>query len=462
MISLILSGGVGSRLWPLSREKYPKQFLALFELPLFVKTMKRLVPLGELQICTSAQLKSLTETAIHKSRLDVGARFYEPMGRNTAPAIALACLQLHRQKRDNEILGVFPSDHWIQNESLFYKVLNLAQDCAKQGQIVTVGIQANYPATGFGYIECLKNVFMESGELKAYPVKGFTEKPSLEVAKKYIEAKNYFWNSGMFVFQVKTMIACFEQFMPDMWKQLQNLNDSMDNIATVYKSLPSQSIDYGVMERAPNQVNIPCDIGWNDLGSWDDIAALSSLQKNSSQAEVFNYEASNNFAYSNQNKAICFSGVDNLIVVDTGDALLITQKGKGQKTKELYDLVKESQKQLVSEHNFDHRPWGFYQNLLEETDFKTKIISVDPGAQLSYQSHTKRSEIWVTVMGTGEVVLDEQVHKVSPGKVITVPVGAKHRMRNTGAQPLRFIEVQLGDYFGEDDIVRYEDDYKRI
>lgn len=462
MISLVLSGGVGSRLWPLSREKYPKQFLALFELPLFVKTLKRLSSLGEVQVCTSASLKSLTETAIHKSSLQVGQRYYEPMGRNTAPAIALACLHMQRQNRVDEIMGVFPSDHWIQKEDQFRKVLNLAQECAQQGQIVTIGIQASYPATGFGYIECYQDVFAKAGDLQAFQVKGFTEKPSFEKAQKYIQAGNYFWNSGMFVFSVKTMIACFEQFMPEMWHLLNELDPAMNNIEKVYATLPSQSVDYGVMEHAKNQVNIPCDIGWNDLGSWDDVAQLTELHGGTSEAEVFNFEAKNNFAYSNQNKAICFSGVDNLIVVDTGDALLITQKGKSQKTKDLYDIIKKQKSNLVAEHIFDHRPWGFYQNLLEEADFKTKIINVDPGQQLSYQSHTKRSEIWITVMGHGEVVLDDTVLPVSPGKVVTVPVGSKHRMRNTGVDPLRFIEVQLGEYFGEDDIVRYQDDYKRL
>ena len=461
MISLILSGGVGSRLWPISREKLPKQFSPLFPQSLFSQTALRLLKMGEVQVCTSEKLRVLTEMSILKDGLDISQVYYEPVGRNTAPAIALACKYLLDNNKENEIMGVFPSDHWIDDEAEFSKCIDLAKKCADKGEIVTIGLKPTYPATGFGYVECLTDIYDSEASLKAFRVKGFKEKPDEQTAEAYIKAGHFFWNSGMFVFKVQTMVNAFKEWMPEMWTTLSALESDLKNISDIYSKLPSESIDYGIMEKAKNQVNIPCDIGWSDLGSWDDMAKIAGDKKIESSTEVFENDSKNCYALSDQKKTICFSGVDDLIIVDTDDAILVTQKEKSQTVKDVFNQLKEAGSSLVEEHRFEFRPWGMYRNTYEEQEFKTKVITVNPNQQLSYQSHTKRSEIWVTVLGVGEVVLDDEIIPVKKGVVVTVPLGAKHRMRNTGSEVLKFVEVQLGEYFGEDDITRYEDDYNR-
>lgn len=462
MISLILSGGIGSRLWPLSRKKLPKQFSPLLNESLFVNTVKRLQTFGDVQVCTSAELKGLTEMAIRKSHLRVSNAFYEPMGRNTAPAIALACWSLQEQNKQDEVLGVFPSDHWIDNMEQFAKALQLAENCARDGQIVTIGIKPDRPATGFGYIQRDEKVFKEAEGLQAFSVKGFKEKPDLKTAQEYLDSGQYNWNSGMFVFKVETMIESFKKFMPVMWEKLQELKSDLSNLEEVYSQLESQSIDYGIMEQAENQVNIPCDIGWNDLGSWDDISDIAEKKSIQSSVATISQNAKNCFAHGEKEKLVCFLGVQDLIVVDTDDAILVAQKGKTQEVKDLVTELKGKHEVLLTDHTYEHRPWGTYRNLYEEETFKTKVITVDPGQRLSYQSHKQRAEVWVTVEGEGVVVLNGEEIKVSPGKVVSIPAGAKHRMSNSGDKVLKFVEVQLGDYFGEDDITRYEDDYKRM
>ena len=462
MISLILSGGVGSRLWPISREKLPKQFSPLFPKTLFSQTVKRLMKMGEVQVCTSEKMRVLTEMSVRKDNLNVSQVFYEPIGRNTAPAIALVCKHLFGNGRVDEILGVFPSDHWIENETEFFKCVELAKKCALDDQIVTIGLKPTYPATGFGYVECQSEVYKVENSLRAFKVKGFKEKPNEKIAEDYIKAGNFFWNSGMFVFKVQTMVAAFEKWMPELWAELSELKPDLSNISEVYPKLPSESIDYGVMEKARNQVNIPCDIGWSDLGSWDDMANIPSDKSARSLTTVFHNDSNNCYALSDQKKTVCFSGVDNLIVVETSDAVLITQKEKSQTVKGVFNQLKDSGNAIISEHPFEFRPWGMYRSLHEEKEFKIKVISVEPGQQLSYQSHKKRSEVWVTVMGDGEVVLNDKIIPVKPGVTVTVPKGVKHRMRNTGSEILKFVEVQLGEYFGEDDIIRYQDDYNRV
>ncbi len=465
MISLILSGGVGSRLWPLSREKFPKQFAPILSQTLFTKTVLRLSRLGEVQVCTSETLKGLTESEIRNQKLNVSQIYFEPMGKNTAPAVALACRVLEELGQADQILGMFPADHFIEREDTFFKAIDLAQKCAELGQVVTIGVKPHYPATGFGYIECLRESFKEDSQLKAFKVRGFKEKPDFKTAEQYLKEGNFFWNSGIFVFKVSTMIAAFQEHLPKMWAEMQKLKiDSQKNLLNlkeVYSKIESQSLDYGIMEHISNQVNIPCDMGWSDLGSWDDIAEISKTQKSKSKAEILSLQSENCFAYSLNAKKICFSGVKNLLVVDTEDALLITEKNKSQEVKALYDELKKEKSLLVSDHNFEYRPWGYYRNLYEEPHFKSKVITVDPLQQLSYQSHKQRSEIWVIVEGEGEVVLNDETLKVEVGKVIHIPLGSKHRIRNSSQKPLKFVEVQLGEYFGEDDITRYQDDYQR-
>ncbi|MEM7646923.1 MAG: mannose-1-phosphate guanylyltransferase/mannose-6-phosphate isomerase [Pseudomonadota bacterium] len=462
MISLVLSGGVGSRLWPVSRENLPKQFSPLFGEALFSQTVKRQQKLGPVYVCTALSMKGLTESSIRNDSLTVEKNFYEPFGRNTAPAIGLVCKYLQRQKRMTEVVGVFPSDHWIEKQDVFANALLLAEECARQNQIVTIGLKPTYPATGFGYIDCQTATFSESHGLKAHTVKAFKEKPKKTVAQEYLNKGHYFWNSGMFVFQLQTMVEAFEAHLPETWRLLDELDDDFSNIESVYKRIDPESIDFGIMEKCSNQVNIPCDIGWSDLGSWDDIAQASEAGDLESSNVTIRENSNNCYTYSNHQKTICLSDVDDLIVVETRDALLVTKKGQSQSVKQIVDQLKKQNPSLTQDHVFEYRPWGKYHNLHEEEGFKTKVIEIDPGQQLSYQSHKKRTEIWVAVIGKGEVVLNDEIIPVSKGKIVEIPQGAKHRMRNAGPGPLKFVEVQLGDYFGEDDIIRYSDDYERV
>ncbi len=462
MISLILSGGVGSRLWPVSREKLPKQFSPIFGETLFTQTVRRQQSLGDVLVCTGEAMKGLTESAIRNEGLRIQKAFYEPIGRNTAPAIALVCKYLQNQGKEDQVMGVFPSDHWIENEAVFFQTLRLAEECALKGQIVTVGLKPTYPATGFGYVDCETKVFAGQQGLEAFTVKAFKEKPSREVAENYLKKGHYFWNSGMFVFKVSTMIEAFKDHLPTMWTSLEALDKNFTNLSEVYNKIEPESIDYGVMEKSKNQVNIPCEIGWSDLGSWDDVADATESGQLHQSHHLLLENSKGCFSYSDDEKLICLSNVDDLIVVDTRDALLVTRKGQSQSVKTIVDRLKSVAPELTTDHVYEYRPWGYYKNLYEEKDFKTKVIQIDPGQQLSYQSHAKRTEIWITTVGAGEVVLDDEVIPVSPGKVVKIPQGAKHRMRNNGKGPLKFVEVQLGDYFGEDDIVRFQDDYQRL
>lgn len=463
MISLVLSGGKGERLWPVSREKLPKPFAPFFEKCLFTQTVERLNAFGEVWVCSAQGLKNLTEKQIRTDQLQVQKCLYEPVGRNTAPAIALALRSLQMQGRAQEILAVFPSDHWIEDVEIFRKAIHMAQELALSHQVVTLGVRPTHPSTGFGYLQLNEQELKKDQNLKAFQVKGFTEKPHLEKAEQYLKSGNYVWNSGMFVFTVEQMIVCLQTYMPQLWAELSLLKDDFSNLNLIYQNLKSQSIDYGVMEKINNLVNIPCQMGWSDLGSWDDLAEIDSRQPLNSKALREDLSSTNNFVFSLVDKNVHLLGVRDLMVVDTRDALLISKKGHSQDIRQLTDLIKEQNNSLMVDHTFESRPWGDYQNLYEEPgQFKTKIISVDPGQQLSYQSHQKRSEIWVTVMGQGEVVLDDQIIPVQTGVVVTVPLGSKHRMRNTSAtQVLKFVEVQLGESFSESDITRFDDDYQR-
>jgi mannose-1-phosphate guanylyltransferase/mannose-1-phosphate guanylyltransferase/mannose-6-phosphate isomerase len=384
------------------------------------------------------------------------------MARNTAPAVGLICWKLLQENKGGEIAGVFPADHIVTDEPEFGRVVELAVKCAAKDQIVTVGIQPQYPATGFGYIECEDADVETDGHLAAKRVKGFREKPNLETARKFISQKRFFWNAGMFIFKVDVMVAEFKKNLPKMWESICQLKPDLSNLEDIYKSLDPVSVDIGIMEKAANQACIPCEIGWSDLGSWDDYAKFAESEKLAPKHfEVTEIGASNCFVYSLKNKTIGLVGVENLIIVETPDALLVAEKGHSQNIKELVEQLGKKNKNVTKEHGFDFRPWGKYEVISDSDEFKIKVIAVNGESQLSYQSHLHRSEHWVVIEGEGEVVINEQVLKVTPGSSIVIPQNSKHRIRNTGKKVLRFVEVQTGNYFGEDDITRYADDYKR-
>lgn len=464
MIPVILSGGSGSRLWPISRSSYPKQFCDIFDEPLLEKTLKRLMSLGSPYVITVESLRVLTDKCVTDLGMKSEQVIYEPLAKNTAPAIALICQKMLLDKKENEILGIFPADHLIGDEAEFKKVIQFAKLCAEKNQIVTVGIEPDYPATGFGYIECTETEFQKDGALVAKQVQGFREKPNLATAEKFLSEKRYYWNAGMFIFKVSTMVKELQTHMPDLWKIVATLKSDLSNLKDVYEQVPSISIDYGVMEKATSQVCIPCRIGWSDLGSWDDFAKLFKSQPTlgASASDVHEVQSKNNFVFALKQKLVGLVGVEDLIIIDTPDALLISKKGSTQEIKTLVEDLNKKKSKKTSEHSFDFRPWGQYEILSDTSDFKIKVIKVNPGAQLSYQSHEHRSEHWVVIEGEGDVIINEQALSVFPGSSIVIPENSKHRIKNTGTKVLRFVEVQTGDYFGEDDIKRYQDDYKRV
>ncbi len=454
-IPVILSGGSGTRLWPLSRTQFPKQFCELFEESLFLKTLRRLKPLGSPWVVTNQSMKVLTENVLREAGVPASQALYEPKANNTAPAIALLCKVFEQQSRTDAVVGVFPSDHLIQNEAAFQAAIRLAEACARKGQVATLGIRPTHPATGYGYIEVGTTPFASESETTAFQTLGFREKPDLKTAEGFLKAGTFLWNGGMFVFQVGTMIAALKELMPETWEVMNGLKTDLSNLKELYDRCPAQSIDYGVMEKLKAQVCIPCDLGWSDVGSWDEIAKLGK------SSEMLEVGGSGNFAYSNQGRLTTFIDTDDLIVVDTADALLVAKKNSTQNVKHAVEQLVRNRDKRAQEHPFEFRPWGRFEILRDTDAYKSKVIHVNPGQQLSYQSHAKRAEHWVIIKGEPEVVLNDVVHALKPGESIYIPQGAKHRIRNPGKVQVEFIEVQVGTYFGEDDIVRYQDDYQR-
>lgn len=467
MIPIVLCGGSGTRLWPVSRAAFPKQFNDLVGESLLARTLRRVAQLGEPRVIAAADGEVLTRRTLADLGLPADHAVFEPAGRNTAPALAVACHLLLEAGRGDEVAASFPADHLVADEETFLRAARLAERCAGAAgadgppPVVTLGIRPSGPSTGYGYIELADG---EAGReedrgddaLVARPVVRFREKPDAETARRFYESGHHVWNAGMFVFRVDVLARHFERLLPATWRAVRRLRADLSNLTEVYAEVEPESIDVGIMERLENQVSIPCAMGWSDVGSWDEVARFRD-----SGPAVFEQAARDNFVYPLRDKVYALVGVEGLIVVDTDDALLVSRRGSGQEVKEVVDQLRRAGRREAAEHPFEFRPWGDFEILRDTDRFKSKVIHVRPGHQLSYQSHNHRSEHWVIVAGHPEVVLDDEVLALSPGDHVHIPRGAKHRIRNPGDETVEFVEVQLGSYFGEDDIVRYEDDYDR-
>ena len=456
-IPVIMSGGSGTRLWPLSRQTFPKQFVDLFDGSLLGRTLQRVQLLGAPWVITVESMKILTEKTYREVGLNPKSILFEPKGKNTAAAVALATKVLSQKFGTDVTVGIFPADHLIANQARFLAGVNEAIRMAREGQIVTLGIQPDHPATGYGYIEVVpptSGVSLENP--MACRVQKFHEKPTLEKAKEYCQAGRFFWNAGMFVFTASTMQKAFQEHMPDLWNEVQKLAPDLSNLAEIYDRVPAQSLDYGIMEKAKNQMCVPCDLGWSDVGSWDEVAKLKK-----EVGEKYEVRATNNFVSGQDSKVYGLIGLNDLIVVDTQDALLIARKGESQAVKDLLDQMKSKAEPAATEHVFEHRPWGSFEVLRDTERFKSKIIRVEPGQQISYQSHDKRAEHWVITKGSAEVTLNDEKIFLKTGENVFIPIGAKHQIRNSTSEVVEFVEVQVGSYFGEDDIKRYSDIYGR-
>ena len=470
VLPVVLSGGSGTRLWPVSRSAFPKQFCDLFGEALLTRTLRRVRPLGEPIVIGGRDTEVLTRRILDELGLPGERAVFEPVGRNTAPAVALAChLELLRGGGDT-VLGIFPADHLVDDQETFHRAVALAARCAADGKVATLGVRPTRPETGYGYIEVGDAVVareagsVAGGGLEARAAIGFREKPDLESARRYVEADEFLWNPGMFVFRAATVAEWFERLMPETWAGVRQVRPDLSNLAEVYDGLEPESFDYGIMERLPApsesegvpHVSIPCSFGWSDVGSWDEVARhLTSAERT---VEV---GARGNFVFPHRDRVYGLVGVEDLLVVDTADALLVARRGSSQRVKELAAKLEEAGRPEAAVHRFELRPWGRFEVLRDTEDFKSKILEVAPDRRLSYQSHRHRAEHWVVVRGHPEVVRDGEVLNLAPGDHVFIPRGAKHRIGNPGPGRTILVEIQLGDYFGEDDIVRYEDDFGR-
>lgn len=462
--AVILAGGSGSRLWPLSRQHLPKQFLALDgKASLLQTTVNRLSP-----IIAAKDVLIVTQEAHAKGEAYHALRpyqsLYEPIGRNTAPAIALAAAYLTRHG-DDPVMVVLPADHIIKEEKQFQAHLQLAIEAARSGKLITFGIQPTRPDTGFGYIKT-KGVAM-AGVL---PVERFTEKPDLPTAEQFLRDGGYYWNSGMFVWRASVILAEIRQHLPEVYKVTEAImrdaeagGDFQQAVEKRFAAMPSISIDYGVLERSPNVALIPCDIGWNDVGSWQAVHEISEKDAdgNALQGNVIAIGCKDSLLRS-EKRLVAAIGMENICVVETPDAILISKNDQTQRVREVVDALQQRGATEHLYHTKVNRPWGNYTVLEEESEgFKIKRIEVAPGARLSLQSHQQRSEHWVVVSGTATVTNGDEVVTVHKNQSTYIPIGTKHRLENRGTEPLHIVEIQVGSYLGEDDIQRYDDHYGR-
>jgi mannose-1-phosphate guanylyltransferase/mannose-6-phosphate isomerase len=461
---VLLSGGSGTRLWPLSREMFPKQFLPLVgDDTMLQATWKRVAPLASLPPIVVANETHRFLAAEQLRVLDVSnpAILLEPVGRNTAPAIAAAALQA-MAAGDDPLLLVLPSDHVIADAEAFRAAVALAAEAAEQGALVTFGIVPTGAETGFGYIHAAPG----DGVRK---VLRFVEKPDAATAQAYLDAGGYYWNSGMFLFRASRYLQELERLRPDILAATRAAfaiatrdGDFIRLDKDAFAACPSESIDYAVMEQTDAAMVLPVDIGWNDVGSWSalwDVAARDA-DGNAWRGDVIAVDTRNSYAHAR--RLVALVGVDDLIVVETDDAVLVAHKDHVQQVKDVVARLKTDQRSQAALHREVHRPWGSYDSVDVGDGFQVKRIKVKPGAQLSLQSHTRRAEHWVVVRGTARVTRDNDVFDLHANQSAYIPIGAKHRLENPGTQVLELVEVQSGDYLGEDDIVRYEDTYGRV
>jgi mannose-1-phosphate guanylyltransferase/mannose-6-phosphate isomerase len=458
---IILSGGSGTRLWPVSRESYPKQFCEFFDQSFLANTWNRIKVFGPPMVVTLESMGPLTRKTLEPLGLKKEDLILEPLGKNTAAAVALICHVLSLRGESDAIAAVFPADHIVTKEDVFRRAVEKAVQAASEDFVCTIGVTPRYAATGFGYVET------EGGrELEVQKVLSFREKPKLEVAESYVKTGRHFWNSGIFVFKVSTMQSHIRKLMPDAWDRMQKISADLSNLRISYANLEAISLDHAIAEKISSLACVPCEMGWSDVGSWEEISRLSDEATGirvDSKARVFRVGSESSFVFGQSPKVVGLVDVEDLVVVDTQDALLVTKKGRTEKVRDLVRQMKEAGVGAVDEHVFEYRPWGRFEILRDESTCKVKKIVVDPLQQLSYQSHEQREENWIIVKGSAEVTLDGNLHVLKVGDAIRIPPTAKHRIKNPSPkEDLQFVEVQTGQYFGEDDIKRYADDYHRV
>ena len=466
IIPVILSGGAGTRLWPLSREMYPKQLLALTSNQTMLQdTAARLAGIkgtsAPIVVCNEAHRFTVAEQ-LRTSGLGASAILLEPVGRNTAPAVALAALQA-QQSDPEAIIIVAPADHVIRDAQSFQAAAGAALPLAQQGKLVTFGILAHAPETGYGYIR------RGESEGPAYKVAQFTEKPPLDVAQQFVASGDYYWNSGMFVFKASRYLAELAAFAPDILAActaaFEAAKADLDFVRidkAEFARCRAESIDYAVMEKTKEALVLPLDVGWSDVGSWSSLfdALTGDDAGNVLQGDAMVFDTRDCYVHSTS-RLVAAVGMDDHIIVETKDAILVAPKGRVHDVKELVAMIKKSGRSESALHREVFRPWGSYDSIDSGARFQVKRLSVKPGGILSLQMHHHRAEHWIVVEGTARITRNDETFLLSENESTYIPVGATHRIENPGRVPLHIIEVQSGSYLGEDDIVRFEDNYGR-
>jgi mannose-1-phosphate guanylyltransferase/mannose-6-phosphate isomerase len=463
---VILSGGAGTRLWPLSREMYPKQLLALTsQYSMLQDTALRLAGIARARppivVCNEAHRFTVAEQ-LRALDMVPSAILLEPVGRNTAPAVALAALKALELEAD-AIIVVAPADHVIRDVRVFQQAAGVASDLATDGKLVTFGIVAHAPETGYGYIR------RGDGPGPAYPVAQFIEKPPMEIAEQFVASGDYFWNSGMFVFKASRYLSELAAFAPDIleastaaYRAAKVDLDFMRIDKAAFEACRGESIDYAVMEKTRDAVVLPLDAGWSDVGSWSSLfdALHSDEDGNVLQGDVLVHDTHDCYVHSTS-RLVTAVGMDDHIIVETKDAVLVAPKERVQDVKELVTALRKAGRSESAWHREVYRPWGSYDSIDDGDRFQVKRLTLKPGGMLSLQMHHHRAEHWIVVQGTARVTCGDKTFLLSENESTFVPIGATHRIENPGKVALHIVEVRSGTYLGEDDIVRYEDHYGR-
>jgi mannose-1-phosphate guanylyltransferase len=465
IVPVILSGGSGTRLWPLSRKFYPKQFLSLAnETSLFQDTILRLpVEVSSPLIICNEEHRFIVAEQLRQINSTNKGIILEPIGKNTAPAIAIAAMNLLNE-RDDPVLLVLSADHLIDNKLEFLKSIRIAIKIAEQGKMVALGIKPKKPEVGYGYIQV-----NNKNNNEYFDIISFTEKPSLEVAKKYLNSEKYYWNSGIFMFKASVYLEELKKYEPEIYdvckKSCIKVRKDLDFIRLdndVFYKCPDKSIDYAVMEKTNTGVIVPFSGSWSDVGSWESLWESKSkdLNNNVSEGDVILSKVKNSYVHSS-NRLVAVNDLSDLIIIDTQDALLVSSKKKSKDIKTIVAKLKNDNRSESDNHRKVYRPWGYYDSIDFGIGFQVKRIFVNPDAKLSLQKHMHRAEHWVVVNGIASITCGEKIFKLKENESTYIPKGEKHRLENHEKIPLEIIEIQTGSYLGEDDIIRLEDDYQR-
>lgn len=476
LVPVILAGGAGTRLWPVSRRAYPKPFIRLPDgRSLLQRTLERAAALpgvGRALTVTNREHYFQTRDEYAACGTDGLRHGYllEPCGRNTAPAVGLAARRLLEEAGDEAVMLVLPADHLVEDEAAFAEAVSRAERLARAGRLVTFGIRPERPETGYGYIRVGEAV-AEGGEVLGHTVERFVEKPDEATARRYLEEGGYLWNSGMFCFRADRILEAMGETAPELlekvdacWAAVGAREEPLELPRAPFEALPDISVDYAVMERARDVAVVPCELGWSDIGSWDALGTLAPADEAGNRVTgegVLLLDSRGCVVRSEGGRVVAGIGLEDLVVVDTADAVLVAPRGEAQRVREVVDRLRAAGHESVDYHRTVHRPWGTYTVLEEGERFKIKRIVVKPGASLSLQMHYHRSEHWVVVSGTARVTNGDREWLVRTNESTYIPAGTPHRLENPGVVPLVIIEVQSGEYLGEDDIVRFEDRYGR-